>query len=127
MRILLLDDEKSIRDSYACMLESLGHEVTVCADPGRCILPCSASNRCAENTPCRDVIISDIYMPVQSGIDFIKQLRSHGCLIRHIALISGAWSGRDLAEAGRLECMIFEKPFRMEALAAWLSECSERM
>ncbi len=123
MRILLLEDESTIRDTYVFMLERLGHEVTPCSDPGSCELPCLQCGRCPDGLPCRDVIISDIYMPVQSGLDFIRQLRGYGCPVKHVALISGAWSCRDLAEARGLQCAIFEKPFRIQELESWLSEC----
>ena len=69
LRILLVDDDRSIQLFYKSLLEKAGHQVTV-ANNGR-----KALEAVAENPP--QLIISDWIMPEMDGIEFCKKLRQN--------------------------------------------------
>jgi DNA-binding response OmpR family regulator len=66
------------------------------------------------------MIVSDVNMLGNNGIDFIEKLIEKGCKQGHFALMSGAFTDNDRARAAHLGCAVFEKPVDMEALTAWV-------
>ena len=87
-KILIVDDERDVREAMASILRRAGHQVDV-ADSGPAGIKAYQANVV-------DVIITDLIMPVQNGVDLIKQLRDTAYTGRIIA-ISG---GGNLAAAG---------------------------
>jgi len=87
-KVLIVDDEKDVRDSVARILQRAGHVVDV-ADNGEAGMQAYMADGA-------DLIITDVIMPGQHGVDLIKQLREAGCTAGIIA-ISG---GGNLAAAG---------------------------
>lgn len=67
-KILVVDDDKLIRESLAAMLRNQGHVVVEAADGQEGI-------KVAEKER-PDLVITDIRMPVLDGSEMIKQLRS---------------------------------------------------
>jgi two-component system, OmpR family, response regulator RegX3 len=67
-RILVVDDEPSVRESVGYALEQEGFEVTLAADGE------SAEDRIAGNH--FDLLILDIMMPGKSGLDVCREVRS---------------------------------------------------
>ena len=67
-RILIVEDEKSMRDLLALMLRKEGYELETAASADRA---CEMVNRGASF----DLVISDISMPGMSGLDFLRQCR----------------------------------------------------
>lgn len=66
-QILLIDDEKAMRETLADCLDSAGHEVQQ-ADNGKTAL------RLIQDTP-YDLIVMDVFMPEMDGIELIQALR----------------------------------------------------
>lgn len=77
-KILLVEDERPIREMLKFGLEAEGYEVleAASASEGRNVL----------NSGIVDLIVSDWMMPGQSGIDFVKELRRDE-LFSHIPVI----------------------------------------
>src|SRR5713226_6901635 len=67
LRVLFVDDEKSLQEFMRSELPRLGHEVTVCPD-GR-----SALKSLEKST--FDVAILDLRMPGLTGIEVLEQLK----------------------------------------------------
>ena len=67
------------------------YEVITFPEPGVCPLHVSLRCPCADGTSCSDLIVSDVNMLGQNGIDFVEQLINKGCRQRHFALMSGAF------------------------------------
>lgn len=82
-RILIADDEAYIRNLIAKSINNsdLGMEVVGCAEDGT-----SAINMIKELQP--DILITDICMPMLSGLDLIKEVKDTGTNIKTI-IISG--------------------------------------
>jgi CheY-like chemotaxis protein len=77
-RILVVDDEPSIRETAKPLLESKGYEVLTAADGLEGLLALSKS------TP--DVIVSDLHMPRMSGFEFLTIVRQRFPRIAVIAM-----------------------------------------
>ncbi len=80
-KILVIDDERDVRDSVAKVLERAGHEVRI-ADG-------AAAGLDAFHTYGADLVITDIIMPEQNGVDVINALRQSGTKLRIIAISGG--------------------------------------
>jgi len=84
-RILVIDDEKPIRTLVRQMLEKAGYEVTEASDgkKGMTILREESS----------DLVITDILMPDQEGLQTIKELRRDYPEVKIIAISGGGAVG----------------------------------
>ena len=111
MKILVIDDDFLIRCTLARILESSGHEVATAADGRR--------GMAAFRSALPDLVITDILMPEQEGIETIRQMRRERPQTKIVA-ISGAGrpGGFDiLSMARRLGADdVIAKPFGAEEL-----------
>ncbi len=80
-KILVIDDERDVRDSVAKVLERAGHDVRIAEG--------AAAGLEAFRTYGADLVITDIIMPEQSGVDVINALRQSGTKLRIIAISGG--------------------------------------
>ncbi len=115
MRVLLVDDDKLVGESVACMLRSAGARVSVASDAEMALQ--WLDEHAAE---CR-VVVSDHGMPGMTGAQLLAHLRTAYPEI-HRVLLSG-WGdlppdGVDLSAAE----LVMGKPIRPEALASALRQ-----
>jgi DNA-binding response OmpR family regulator len=113
MKILLIDDDTLIRRSVARVLMQNGHDVVTAEDGVRGIELYHREKF--------DLIVTDIYMPRQEGIETILTLRREDNLTKIIAISGGGRTGTTdtLEMARRLGANgIIEKPFRTDQLLA---------
>jgi len=85
-RIIVIDDDESVRKAIRRVLEPLGHEVLE-ADDGAVGLTLVA-------TKGADLVITDIFMPGQDGIVTVRQIRKEYPAVRIIAISGGDTTGR---------------------------------
>lgn len=117
-RILIVDDISSMRIIIKGMLGKLGFTNVVEAsdgDPAWKILNQSA----AEGAPF-DLVISDWNMPMMTGLDLIKNVRSHANLkaTPFILIVEGQSQAEIGKKSGTEFCLI--KPFNLNDLKAYL-------
>ncbi len=116
-RILIVDDEASLRDSLTRTLERDGHETVAAADlrSGRRVLADGGF----------DLLISDIRLGDGSGLDLIAEARRASPALRIVALT--AYGSVELAvEAMRRGADDFlEKPFQPDVLRGRLQRALE--
>ena len=86
-RLLIVDDDPSIRLSMAAVLHEIGFCVRS-ADNGF-----SALAEIGREAP--DIVISDLNMPRMSGFEFLRVVRRHFLSI-HLIAMSGAFSGDEV-------------------------------
>jgi DNA-binding response OmpR family regulator len=113
VKILLIDDDTLIRRSVARVLLQNGHEVVTAEDGLRGVELYRREKF--------DLIVTDIYMPRQEGIETILTLRREDSETRIIAISGGGRTGNmDALEMARLlgADAIIEKPFRTDQLLA---------
>lgn len=85
-RILIVDDDPSVRESIGAMLAATGHEVR-CAPDGHAGESVAAAFR-------PTVAIVDILMPVREGLETIVALRRSWPSLRILAISGGGRTGR---------------------------------
>lgn len=109
--ILVVDDEQNIRDVFKRALENAGHEAIV-AENG-----VIGQQMYMDYNP--DVVILDIIMPEQEGIETMLQLKAYDANVKVVA-VSGGGMGNAidyLDNALKLGAKaVFEKPFNLQKL-----------
>lgn len=112
--ILVVDDDPGVRDVIRSMLESAGYAV-LAAENGREAMKILKAARV-------DLILTDLVMPEQEGIETIKALRREYPNLKVIAM-SGAFGGDYLRIASYLGAhATLPKPIQMGALLKLISE-----
>ena len=116
LRVLVIDDNEDVRTVIELSLKAEGFEVAV-AENGR-----RGAAMLRERGA--QIVVTDILMPEQDGVETIAQLRAEFPEVKIIA-ISGASSatGFDyLAVPGQLGARILRKPFEMRELVNLVRE-----
>lgn len=112
--ILVVDDDVGVRDVLRGMLESAGYRVLLAENGKEAMKALKAEEA--------DLILTDLVMPEQEGIETIKALRQEYPGIRVIAM-SGAFGGDYLRIAAYLGAHgTLAKPIQMEALLKLVGE-----
>ena len=112
LRLLLIDDDQTVRRTVGRFLERLGHEV---------LAEGSATDGLARfDAEAPDVIISDVRMPGLDGIELLRQLKARDADVE-VILITGHGDMETAIAALREGAFDFHnKPVRLEDLAASL-------
>ncbi len=107
-RILVVDDESSIRDLLGLHLRSAGYEVEVAEDA------IVAGHRVLEQPP--DLIICDVNMPYMDGFEFVAALKGDSTLPYIPVIFLTAREDGDMRgnELGAVAYVL--KPVRVETL-----------
>ena len=117
-RILLIDDDTRVLETYFLMLERAGYEV-VKATSGK------EGTRLFRNNP-TDLVITDIIMPEKEGLETIMELRRDFPNVKIIAISGGAFLEPDdyLEMAKQFGAMrTLTKPIDQEELLEAVREC----
>jgi CheY-like chemotaxis protein len=116
MKVLIADDDQTIRALLFDMLVELGHAVVAAANGAEAV------ELCAREQP--DVVILDFLMPKLSGLDALKAMRERGLTMPAVLLtaISDAtlreMEGSDAADA------VLEKPFKRRTIEKALARAT---
>ena len=113
VKILVVDDERAVRDSLRRALELQGYEVELASDGAE------ALERLAENGQ-PDAIVLDILMPGIDGLDVCRQIRRRGNSVPVLMLTARDAVGDRVEglDAGADDYVV--KPFALEELLARL-------
>lgn len=115
--VLVVDDDPGVRDVIRSMLESSGYKVHL-AENGK------EAMRLLKSEPV-DLILTDLVMPEQEGIETIKALRRQYPETKVIAM-SGAFGGDYLRIAAYLGAhATLAKPIQMDKLLKLVGETLE--
>ena len=115
--VLIIDDDTGIRRIVRSALERAGHHVEEAGD--------GAAGMQRYRTEPADLVITDVFMPDQDGIETIQQLRDEFPAARILAISGGTVGGT----AGTLtDAMLFganatlAKPFTIQELTRAVAE-----
>lgn len=106
-RILVVDDEPTIRTVGKLMLESQGYEVITAGDGFEALLALKRS--------LPDIIISDLSMPNMSGFEFLSVARRRFPSVP-VIVISGEFTGLDCPESVLTDAYFAKGQYKPDAL-----------
>ena len=114
-RILVIDDDAEMRAVLQQALTAAGHEVALAADGGQ-------GMELLRATPA-DLVVTDLFMPRQEGIETIVQLRRDFPELPIIAISGNPEATDMLTVARRLGAVkTLEKPFQPQELLSAVAE-----
>jgi DNA-binding NtrC family response regulator len=117
-RILVIDDDPDIRTMLEQTLKSAGHEVMLAAD-GREGVEQYRTSPAA-------LVITDLYMPNQEGLETIQQFRTRYAKVTIIAMSGKAAGVTMLSIAQKLEAVgVLHKPFDADEFLAAVANALE--
>jgi two-component system, NtrC family, response regulator AtoC len=117
-RVLVVDDEENIRMVLRTLLRRNGYEVEVAENVEQALAVAKAIDP--------DVVLTDVRMPNQTGLDLLAELKRQGSLAT--VIVMSAFGNLDLAldaiKAGAYDFV--HKPFRNEEVVLALRKAEER-
>ena len=118
MRILIVDDDASLRQSLALLLKESGYAVEADADPVHALERAGSEQF--------DLILCDVRMPAMDGLTFLRRYRAAGGTA--ILVMMSAFGGEDAAlEAMREGAYDYlSKPFRPDEVVLTIRKAVER-
>jgi DNA-binding NtrC family response regulator len=108
VKVLVVDDDESVRRTVTLMLESNNYRVEAFGDPQEALAA-------AEKTAF-DIALVDIKMPAMSGVDFIGSLRQVDRRVSPIIMTAYPDISTAAAAMQHGSCDYITKPFRQEQL-----------
>jgi DNA-binding response OmpR family regulator len=114
-RVLVADDDAEMRRLVAESLRKDNYEVVEESDGGRLLVRIAAIYTLGETSDPFDLIVSDIRMPVCSGLDIVKGLREAHWRTP-VILMTAFGDDETRARAETLGALLFDKPFQMSVL-----------
>lgn len=121
-RFLILDDDEDFGSIVEMILQMEGHDTAV--------LKRSEDAAAAQRSRPADVLITDIFMPDQDGLETIQQFRREFPGVKIIAMSGGGDTLRNVSylfsaqELGAVQ--VIRKPFERDALLAVVREVLAR-
>ena len=118
-KILIVDDDAESRDLLREVLEANGYEIKAVGD-----VP--AARHVVSGDGDYRIIIADLRMPQESGLDLLRALRKQN--FKHdMILMSSFISGHERKLAVDLgACALLEKPFRLSQLVEIVAELASK-
>ena len=115
-RVLVVDDEPSLRQALERAIRSFGYEVATAADPESAYLLLEEGEF--------DAVLLDLRLRHTMGDAFYLALIRQWPYLRHrVVLMSGdPWSMQDTWPPELLACPVLAKPFSLQGLAGLLSQ-----
>lgn len=112
-RVLLVEDNKMVRDSLVELIELLGHAATAVPDAEAALAALAAGEF--------DLLLSDLSLPGMSGLDLARQVAAARPAVR-LVLATGYGTLIDPAQAGLPGMLTLPKPIDVDRLAQLLEE-----
>lgn len=129
LRINVFDDEPLNLDLFAAIVAARNYEVYASGRAIVCPVYSDQPETCSLLKPCADIILTDNRMPGMTGIEMLQEQAQRGCRIdvRNKALVSADLDAEQRKIAAGLGCAVFDKPFRLDDIFAWLDDCESRV
>lgn len=122
--ILVVDDDEFVRSMVVRVLQRAGYNVSEASDGEQGIKACGALSP--------DVVITDIFMPHQDGIDVLRHLKSGSGARPRVLVISGGsprMRGMDYLEVAKKlgADAVVQKPFAPQDLIDAVEGVNEKV
>ncbi len=116
MKVLIADDDQTIRALLADMLADLGHAVVTAVNGA------DAVEVCARERP--DVVILDFLMPKLSGLDALKAIRARGLTMPAVLLTAISDASLREVDGAEVADAVLEKPFKRRTIEKALARAT---
>ena len=124
-KIIIIDDELSLRETLSMLIEELGYE-TIKFQSLHEVDSSVFTSSCCDNAT-KLIFMVDQNLPDGKGLDFISQRIQSGncrCDGKCMAIMSGGLTREEYDKAEALGCSILEKPIMFDDLKSWLETVS---
>jgi DNA-binding response OmpR family regulator len=118
-RILVAEDDREMLEILVQVLSADGYDVQGAHDGGRMLVQLAKGPKCSYQNV--DLIISDICMPICSGMQILETLRVARCAVP-IILMTGFADAHTKMRADSLGAVLFAKPFGLHDLLTTVAE-----
>jgi DNA-binding response OmpR family regulator len=118
-RVLVAEDDPEMLATLVELLRAEGYDVEAAADGGRMLVELTRGAKCSYESV--DLIVSDVSMPVCSGMQIVETLRAAHCTVP-VILITGNDDERMRMHAERAAAVLLLKPFSFAELSAAVKE-----
>ena len=128
-RILLFEDEPSIRRPLCTFLRARGYEVLDFPSPVTCTLVTEQKCVCSRERACADIVVTDMKMPGMTGLELIRMMEEKGChaSTKDKIVISSGITPEQAVEFRTLGCHYLPKPFQLEDLLSLIQVCEKNI
>jgi len=126
-RAIVIDQNDSFRQALSAFLEKRGYDVFAASEPQLCPVLLKGDCPCPDEHLCAHVIFFDPDKPKDTGLEFLKNQKKHGCRVANIAVMSASWQASEVQCFQAFGCKIFHKPVKLGKLAEWLTSCEMQM
>ncbi len=126
MKVLILEDDVQVLSLLKLAFQRRGCEVVAYTQPESCPLNAPMCP-CSMHPACPDMILSDLDMPVTTGLEFMDRLTEKKCRCKNFALMTG--KSLDREEIQRIEqsgTIFFFKPFELAQVYAWINNVKNK-
>ena len=129
LRISIFDDDPTNLKLFAAIMSARNYEVYTFDQAVVCPVYNAQAVECSRLKPCTDIILTDNQMPRMTGIEMLVEQAQRCCRIdsRNKAITSADFDRDQRKIVEGLGCAVFEKPFRLHDLIAWLDDCERRI
>ncbi len=114
-RILVAEDDGELRQVMTESLGKDGYEVVDVPDGSQLLIRITNHYRLCPDPEPIDVIVTDVRMPVVSGLEIVQSLRDADWTIP-IVVVTAFADAETRARAAHLGAVLLDKPFKMQAL-----------
>src|SRR5512138_1413559 len=115
--ILVVDDERSMREFLEILLRKQGHEVAIAADVGAALARASAGDL--------DVVITDLRLGRESGLDLLKAVKEQSPATE-VVMVTAFATTENAIQAMKLGAYDYLlKPFKVEELKLVVAKALE--
>ncbi|HET9595407.1 MAG TPA: response regulator [Anaeromyxobacteraceae bacterium] len=116
MKVLIADDDQTIRALLRDMLADMGHVVVAATNGAEAVDLASSEHP--------DAVILDFLMPKLSGLDALKAMRERGLLMPAVLLTAISDSSMRELEGFEAPEAILEKPFKRRTIEKALARAT---
>ena len=106
-------------------LQRQGYAVSEAPDGGRLLVMLARGYMHRDGADLADLLVSDVRMPICTGLQILEQLRAVHCLMPTI-LITAFGDDATRQRAGSLGALLLDKPFQMGELQAAVADLLKR-
>lgn len=116
-RILVAEDDVEMRRLVIESLRADGHDAVDVTDGGQLLIQITNFYRLRPNPEPIDLVVTDIRMPVCSGLEIVEALRN-AKWTTPIVIMTAFGDQQTRARAKDLGAILLDKPFKMKTLRA---------